>query len=211
MITLHEIGLKHKTDKAHTHFYMDNYERHLQSWRDKEFVLLEIGVAGGASIATWREYFPKAKVYGIDNNPDCAGEGVFIGSQVDKEFLDSVLAEIGTPDLIVDDGSHYAPYTIETFKYLFPKMSKDGYYIVEDCACFYDSTYGLAPPYGEGMSEVYNFFTNLAIDVDVYGRAMTGNTEYAINHDMTTPPVPEYSRILDAIYIYPSLRFFKRK
>ena len=213
METLDEIGLKHKTDKSSmTHCYLDNYEKYFSSWRDKEFVLLELGVAGSASIKTWREYFPKAKVYGIDINPDCAGEGIFIGSQVDGIFLQKVLDEIGTPDIIIDDASHYGPFTIETFKLLFKKISPTGYYIVEDTACFYDKTYGEAPDFGKGMSAVFNFFTSLAKDVDVWGRGMTGNTAYALEVDNPNfAPVPEYSRHLDAIFIHPSLWIFKRK
>lgn len=212
-MTLDEIGLKHKTDKSSmTHCYLDNYEKYFSSWRDKEFVLLELGVAGGSSIAMWREYFPKAKVYGIDINPDCAGEGIFIGSQTDGFFLQKVLDEIGTPGLIIDDASHYGPFTIESFRVLFKKVSSSGYYVVEDTACFYDKTYGEAPDFGKGMSAVFNFFTSLACDVDVHGRGMTGNTEYALQvENPNFAPIPEYSRYLGSIHIHPSLWLFKRK
>lgn len=212
-MTLDEIGLKYKTDKSSmTHCYLDNYEKYFSSWRDKEFVLLELGVAGGASIAMWREYFPKAKVYGIDINPDCAGEGIFIGSQTDGIFLQKVLDEIGTPDIIIDDASHYGPFTIESFKLLFKKVSPTGYYIVEDTACFYDKTYGEAPDFGKGMSAVYKFFTGLACDVDINGRGMTGSYKYAMEvENPNFAPIPEYSRYLDSIHIHQSLWLFKRK
>tara|TARA_R110000868_G_scaffold177772_2_gene416819 strand:+ start:8205 stop:9434 length:1230 start_codon:yes stop_codon:yes gene_type:complete len=211
MSSLQEIGLKHKTDKAHTHFYMRNYEVYLESWRDKEFVLLEIGVAGGASIAAWREYFPKAKVYGIDINPDCAGyvDGVFIGSQNDSEFMDRVLASTGTIDIVVDDGSHEGWRTIDTFKYLFPKIASGGLYFVEDTATFYNNHYS-GEFQSNGRTEVFNFFTGLAYDVDVAGRGMCGNRYFAINHPTSDPPVPEYSRILESIHIHTGLWLFKR-
>lgn len=214
METLNEIGLKHKTDKASsTHGYLDTYEKYLGAWRDKEFTLLEIGVAAGNSLRMWREYFPKAKIYGIDNNPDCIGygEGIFIGSQTDSIFLSSVISKTGTPDIIIDDASHFAPNTIFTFRELFPKVATGGYYIIEDTCCFYNSTYGLAPPYGEGMSEVFTFFSGLCAHVDVHGRGMCGNADFAINHGTKIPPVPEFSRILDSMYIHPSLWWFKRK
>lgn len=213
MQTLDEIGLKYKTDKSSmTHCYLENYEKYLSYLRDKEFTLLEIGVAGGASIKMWREYFPNAKVYGIDNNPDVAGYGIFIGDQADPAFLQRVLDEIGRPDVVIDDGAHYGPLTIQTFKLLFDQLADHGWYVVEDTHCFYDKTYGLAPDLGNGMSEVYKFFVSLAYDVDVAGRGMTGNTSYALS--VSNPnfhPVPKYSRILDSIYIHPSLWFFKRK
>ena len=212
METLNEMGLRHQTDKASTHHcFLDNYERHLGHLRDKEFTMIEIGVASGASIRLWREYFSNAKIYGIDNNPDCAGEGIFIGNQNDTEFLDRVLAETGIPEVVIDDGHHWGPSTIASFKHLFPKIKEGGLYIVEDFHCAYCPTYGPAPAYGQGMSEVYKFFSALDIHVDVYGRSMTGDPDRAINTPVETPPVPEYSRILKAIHIYQSLRILERR
>ncbi len=210
MGTFHEAGLKHGTDKAVTHLYMDNYEKHLGSWRDKKFTLLELGVSTGASLRMWRELFPNAKVYGIDNNPDCAGEDVFIGSQTDKEFLDKVLDVIGIPDVIIDDCSHEGALTIETFEYLFPKLSEGGLYFIEDTATFYSEHY--SPEMENGKSVVFLYFTGLAYDVDVAGRAMTGNPTVAI--ETTNPtfhPLPAYSKILESMHIYQSLWLFKRR
>lgn len=206
METLNEIGLKHKTDKSTiTHCYLENYARHLESWRDRELTILEIGVAGGASIGMWREYFPKAKVYGIDNNPDCAGEGIFIGDHNNHDFVRSVIAQIGKCDLIIDDGSHVGHDMKNLFKLLFVEsVNSGGIYVVEDTHTLY------CEHYNQG-SDAFQFFTGLAKDVDVAGRAMTGNQEYAINHGMTDPPVPEYSRHLTGFHIYPSLWMFDRK
>lgn len=211
MSTLQEIGLKHGTDKAATHFYMDNYEKYLASWRDKEFTFLELGVGNGSSIKMWREAFPNAKVYGIDNNEDCAGEGIFIGSQNDKEFLDKVLLCIGTPDVVIDDASHEGWRTVDTFKYLFPKISIGGLYFVEDSATFYSTHYSGAFE-SSGRSAVFTFFTGLAYDVDIAGRGMTGNVAYALSvENPNFDAVPEYSRIIDSIHIHPSLWLFQRK
>src|SRR3990172_36217 len=202
MNTLNDLGLKHATDKSTiTHCYLDNYEKHLGAWRDKEFTLLEIGVAAGNSIRMWREYFPKAKVYGIDINPDCAGEGIFIGSQADLAFMANVMTKIGGADIIIDDGSHVGHDMMNSFKMLFRSVKSGGYYVVEDTACLYNEHYNQG-------SKAFEFFTGLVKDVDVAGRAMTGNQEYAINHGMIDPPVPEYSRYLKAIHFYPSLYIF---
>lgn len=210
--SLDEVGLKHKTDKSSmTHHYLDNYENHFHEWRLKEFVLLEIGVAGGSSIAMWREYFPNAKIYGIDNNPDCAGEGIFIGDQSDFSFLQSVLDQIGSPDLIIDDGSHFGPFTILSFEYLFPRMNAGGVYVVEDTATFYSEHYS-EKFQSNGRSKVFNFFTGLAYDVDIAGRGMTGNVGYALQlENPNFDAVPKYSKILKSIHIHPSLWIFERK
>lgn len=210
-MTLHEIGEKYKTDKAITHLYMGNYARYFEQMRDHRLTIIELGVAGGASIKTWREYFPNSFIWGVDNNPDCKyDDQIFIGDQIDHTFLEGVLARTGDPDIIIDDASHFGPNTIQTFKYLFPRMAKGGWYVVEDTHCFYDKTYGQAPD--DGNSAVFNFFTSLARDVDVAGRGMTGNTDYAISvQNENFAPVPRYSRILDSMHIHPSLWFFKRK
>lgn len=213
METFQEVGLKHTTDKATTHFYMDTYEKYLGHLRDKEFLMWELGIAAGSSIRAWRELFPKAKIIGIDNNPDCAnyGEDMYIGEQTDARFLDGLIDKFGAPDVIIDDASHHAPKTIASFKHLFPKMKSDGLYFVEDNHCFYDAQYGEAPPYGQGMSEVYKFFSGLDTHVDVNGRYMTGSREMALNAPIDSPPIPEYSHILDSIHIHQSLRLFKRR
>lgn len=205
MASLNEIGVKHGTDKSTiTHCYLDNYAKYFESWRDKEFTMLEIGVAAGNSIRMWREYFPKAKVYGIDINPDCAGEGIFIGDHNNINFIVNVMNEIGECDLIIDDGSHVGSDVKQLFNRLFISIIPGGYYVIEDTHCFYNMHYA-------EHSGVFEYFTGLARDVDVAGRAMTGNTEYAINHPMTDPPIPRYSRYLKSMHIHPSLWLFERK
>ncbi len=212
METLNEIGLRHQTDKSSmTHCYLDNYERYFSSWRDKEFVLLEIGVAGGASIAMWREYFQNAKVYGIDNNPDTKIEGVFIGDQADFNFLDSVISEIGEVDIVIDDGSHVGSLTVLSFQHLFPKLKMNGLYCVEDTATFYSEHYSDKFE-SNGRSKVYNFFADLNYHIDIAGRGMTGNVQYALETENPNfDPVPKYSRMIKAAHIHPSLWIYEKR
>lgn len=213
MKSLNEIGLECGTDKSTmTHCYLETYEHYLSGWRDKEFTLLEIGVAAGNSLRMWREYFHNAKVYGIDINPDCAGygEGIFIGSQTDAGFLDGLLAKIGTPDIIIDDGSHVGQDMIFTFKHLFPKMASGGYYVVEDTHAIYGETYGGAFE-SNGRTKAFNFFTGLVFDCDIAGKGMCGNPDFCINHPSETPAIPEFSRTLAAVFFHCSLWWFKKK
>lgn len=210
-LTLDAIGLKHKTDKSSlTHDYLNRYEKYFSSWRDKEFTLLEIGVAGKASMKTWIEYFTNAKVWGIDNNPDCKGEGVLIGDATDKEFLEKSLLYTGQPDIIIDDGGHVGHETIKTFQLLFDKVKSGGYYIIEDTSVWFNTHYS-GDFQRNGRTEVYNFFNDLAYHVEVAGRGCCGNQDFAINHPTTEPPVPQYSRLLKAIHIYTGLWLFQRK
>lgn len=203
--SLNEIGLKHGTDKSTiTHCYLDNYAKYFEKYRGQAITLLEIGVSGGASIKMWKEYFLKARIFGIDINPDCEGEGIFIGSQTDLQFLDRVIYNIGIPDIIVDDGSHVGGDMIKTFEFLFPQMRTEGVYVLEDTHCFYSEHY-------DQGANAFGYFSELARHVDIAGRAMTGNAEYAINHGMEYPPVPKFSRELKAIHIHPSLWLLERR
>ncbi len=212
MESLNSIGVRCATDKSTiTHHYLDTYEHYLKDWRDREFVMWEIGVAGGASLRMWREYFTKARIIGIDINPDCEKEGdVFIGSQTDFAFLDSVIEKTGMPDIIVSDGSHVGDEEVLTFKHLFPKMNSGSMYLLEDCATFYNNHYS-GPFESNGRTKAFNFFSGLMYDIDVAGRGCCGNAQFCIDHPSTEPPVPEFSRVLKSMHIHCSLYIFDRR
>jgi hypothetical protein len=129
----------HKGRLAHKWIhYLDIYERHFAVYRNTPVRMLEIGVAEGGSLEMWREYFgPDATIFGIDVNPECETlttppNQVRIGSQDDPDFLRSVVNEIGTPDIILDDGSHRASHQRVSFDTLFPLLRFGGLYVLED-------------------------------------------------------------------------------
>jgi Methyltransferase domain len=118
--------------------YFEIYERFLSPIRLSKPIVLEIGVQLGGSVEMWRYYFgPAARIYGIDINPEAKQQEdlatkVFIGDQQDRDFLRSVVREIGAPDVVIDDGGHTANQQITAFETLYPALSEDGIYIVED-------------------------------------------------------------------------------
>ena len=128
--------------------YFPIYERHFQPWVNKSLVFWEIGVAEGGSLQMWQRFFgPSAIIIGIDINPDCAKFAedniyVRIGSQSDTIFLQSIIDEFGVPDVILDDGSHVMEDIYKTFEFMYPKISKNGVYMVEDLHTAYDSRFG---------------------------------------------------------------------
>ncbi len=94
--TLDDIGIANVTDKSSlVHNYLVSYDRMLGHMRDQAFTLIEIGVLSGASLRMWAEFFPKAKIIGLD-----IGEGarqhatsriqIEIGSQDDREFMERI-------------------------------------------------------------------------------------------------------------------------
>jgi len=125
--------------------YFPIYEKHFGSIRNKPIKILEIGILNGGSLEMWRYYFPEATIVGIDINPNCKqheqeGINVRIGDQTDENFLQSLIDEFGTFDLIIDDGSHHVAHVNKTFQFLFPKLADDGIYFIEDThAAYWDS------------------------------------------------------------------------
>ena len=118
--------------------YFEVYERFCRPSAVATRCVLEIGVQLGGSVEMWRDYFgPATRIYGIDINPDAKQQEdivtkVFIGDQQDRGFLRSVLREIGTPDVVIDDGGHTANQQITAFEELYPALSDNGLYFVED-------------------------------------------------------------------------------
>lgn len=118
--------------------YFPIYERHFSAWRNRTLVVWEIGVFRGGSLELWSNYFgPMTTVIGIDIDPACAAISgpnihVRIGSQSDTEFLSGIIDEFGTPDIIIDDGSHQSADIKASFQFLYPRLSKNGIYIIED-------------------------------------------------------------------------------
>ena len=100
--------------------------------------MLEIGVSRGGSLQMWQRFLgPMATLVGIDIDASCAkheDDNIFvrIGDQSDKSFLQSVSQEFGPPDIVIDDGSHVMSHINATFEYFYPRLPKNGIYIVED-------------------------------------------------------------------------------
>jgi tetratricopeptide (TPR) repeat protein len=147
------LAKKFRTDKWGDHCYARHYHQHFFPLRNREINLLEIGIGGwghplrgGASLRMWKAFFPKGNIFGIDiqDKSALAEERIriFQGSQDDWAFLRSVAAEIGSIDIVIDDGSHVNRHVIETFKALFPLIADDGIYVVEDTQTSYWPTFG---------------------------------------------------------------------
>lgn len=90
---------------------------------------------------------PLAKIVGIDINEKCKayeapGISVRIGDQGDERFLQSVVDELGVPDIVLDDGSHQMEHIAKSFNYLYPKPPKNGVYMVEDLHTAYWEEFG---------------------------------------------------------------------
>jgi len=141
------------TDKQGAHSYADAYERHLSHLRGEPITLLEIGIggyrdprSGGASLRMWKEYFPFARIIGLDihDKSALAEDRITIlrGSQGDPAYLGRMALEHGPFDVVIDDGSHHCKHVITSFQVLFPHLTENGIYAIEDLQTSYWETYG---------------------------------------------------------------------
>ena len=147
------IAARHKTDKWGTHRYAQHYDTHLWQLRDRPITLLEIGIggyanprAGGRSLRMWKEYFPKARIVGVDIHDKSALAqpriAIVQADQSDASSLRAVHDRFGPFDVIVDDGSHFSEHVRITFQTLFPLLADDGIYCIEDLQTSYWPEYG---------------------------------------------------------------------
>lgn len=150
---LPKLAMIYGTDKWGAHRYAAHYATHFRHLRKANFTLLEIGIggysdslAGGNSLRMWRRYFPNAQIVGLDyfdKSPQAEKRiRVYRGDQSDEELLSRIVAEVGRPDIVVDDGSHVNEHVIKTFEVLFPLLADDGLYAVEDTQTAYWPSHG---------------------------------------------------------------------
>jgi len=141
------------SDKWNSHWYAQHYETHFARLRRQRINILEIGIggyddphSGGGSLRMWRTFFPNGRVYGLDIFDKSPHDGrrikTFRGSQVDPDFLDSVVKSIGRIDIVVDDGSHQNEHVLFTFRHLFPHLADGGIYAIEDTQTSYWPRFG---------------------------------------------------------------------
>jgi hypothetical protein len=91
----------------------------------------------GASLKMWRDFFPQAKVYGADIDPDTmfTDERIetFICDQTKKRDLRKLIEKTGSDiDLFIDDGLHAKETQIFMAQVLMPLLKKEVIYVIED-------------------------------------------------------------------------------
>ena len=145
---LAELFTKYGTDKG-IWGYTEYYAKLMGPRRHNVKRVLEIGICGhrdipntvvGASLFVWRDFFPNADIYGIDN------DGRFVFN--DQHRIHTALADAYDPyqlikaidgfgaaepfDMIVDDAVHDPLPQIKLMNMLAPTLRREGYYFMED-------------------------------------------------------------------------------
>tara|TARA_R110000824_G_scaffold129779_1_gene291361 strand:+ start:126 stop:794 length:669 start_codon:yes stop_codon:yes gene_type:complete len=182
--------------------YFNIYDRHFSKFRNKEIVVLEIGVDRGGSLQMWKDYFgDKAKIYGVDINPNCKqleeeNVEVFIGDQADRNFLNNIKKLIPKVDILIDDGGHTMIQQINTFEELFKHVKDDGVYLCEDLHTSYWDVEPNRDYYGGGYKNPSTFIEyskNFIDDLNAYHS----------KNDLLQ--VSEFTKSVDSIHYYDSI------
>lgn len=127
-----------KTDKGlRTHHFTEVYELFFSPLKTTATRVFEIGIAGGGSLEMWRDYFPRATIYGIDIEPktqlDSDRIKTFVADQSDRDQLAAFIDRFGGGyDIIIDDGGHSMEQQQVSIGRLFKYVKPGGYYVIED-------------------------------------------------------------------------------
>lgn len=186
-VRLHELGLQYGTDKATLHGYCETYEQYLSRIRNAVTAVLEVGIAGGASLRMWHDYFPNATIYGIDHNPEYVK-----AFETDSRRIMAVQGEagdgivwnkfnhlLGTFDLVIDDGSHTTANMIRTFGFAFPLLRSGGLYVVEDSHAAYLPEYNRDNALVGGIKNAVEYFLQLVHQVNEHGDKECGRQTWS--------------------------------
>ena len=146
---LDELAVKYKTDKTPKlkHHYTDVYHELFKDRRNTVLKVCEIGIAEGASLFMWRDYFPNATIYGGDNDLERVFKlqlqeriKVFACDQHKSQDVESLIEQTGSDiDLFIDDGSHHPTDQLFTCAWIMPLLSKDSIYVIEDVDDIYET------------------------------------------------------------------------
>ena len=138
MKTIQQILESHDTDKhnATEHSYGNVYAAIFEQFdRNAELYILELGVQRGGSLVAWKEFFPNAKIYGVDIT-DTRLEKYKTDPTITffkEDLKDAVRHFEGMQfDIIIDDSDHFdgtmAWIVRNYWKFLKPK----GIMVIED-------------------------------------------------------------------------------
>lgn len=137
-LTLLEIGARTKSSKWGAHSYLPVYDRLFLRFRDLPITLVEFGIDQGNSLLMWLEYFPKARIIGIDNMLENVTRANVLDRRITAHHHQQQDAEVGRimatfkPHVIIDDAGHDHQHQSICFAMCWEHLQQGGYYVVED-------------------------------------------------------------------------------
>ncbi|MDL2306452.1 DUF616 domain-containing protein [Desulfovibrio sp. OttesenSCG-928-C06] len=152
---LNSLANKYHSDKGdlyyNAHGYARVYEQYLLPLRNRPIRILEIGLlqhdvqkrqqppySEAPSLAMWREYLPKAEIFGFDMAdfsavPPMPGVSILRGDASSKSDLVELLKQTGGKfDMIIDNASHASHHQQLAMSILYGSLNPGGIYAIED-------------------------------------------------------------------------------
>jgi hypothetical protein len=146
------IAAKHNTDKSpftpnspfagHRKGYTAVYEMLFSSMRNKLINFCEIGIEDGGSLQTFSEYFPNARLFGMEllenkielcENLNIPRATILKTDVSDKNLLNSTFRSTNQMfDIIIDDSSHQKDHQRNIIEVASKYLKPSGIMIVED-------------------------------------------------------------------------------
>lgn len=154
-LELEQIFARHGTDKGQNG-YARTYSEIFAPYRERTILLLEIGIGTltpgaessmyghdlpgyrpGASLRAWREYFPRAQIFGVDVQKDTQFEEERISTALCDSTSRADVERFFGPeaqrmDIIIDDGAHDGTSQLLTLQNLWPHLRPGGVFVLED-------------------------------------------------------------------------------
>ncbi|WP_245964200.1 hypothetical protein [Roseovarius spongiae] len=152
MENLTDLADRYGSDKGSAkHRYTELYHMLFHPYRQRKITFLEMGLLIGGpehgvdkdrktgdlpSIRMWLEYFPKARIHGLDVSDFSWFEDErFTFHRCDMDSRDEIAraaADIPAPDIVIDDASHASHHQQNAFLEIFPRLKSGGLYVIED-------------------------------------------------------------------------------
>jgi len=147
---------------------------------------------------------------GIDFNPAAAayeqeGYRVFIGDQADRTFLRKVRDELGSIDVVIDDGGHTMLQQVHSFEELYPVTKR--LYVVEDTHTSYWAQFQDRP-----AGTFIDYAKDKVDALHEWHRQLESKRLYEIPPAERTKPVPvsQFCAETRAVHFYDSMVVFEK-
>lgn len=136
------IGISDKGDRhpTHKHFYIDVYDSIFSQFKDTPIQLMELGIASGASLLMWAQFFTKGNIIGFDIVEPLRKDyletlpnvSMIFGDAYDEDNANYLIQNLSKQDVFIEDGSHDIDKQIIALHKYHQLVKPGGYYICED-------------------------------------------------------------------------------
>lgn len=166
------LGVKYPTDKSpyneddnlHKHAYTGIYDVLFSNIRYYHLKFMELGIYNNHSMQCWREYFPNAKLYGMEIDESRIKKAVtdslsnvqYIQGDV-KDIIpfDAMLCGFGDYDVLIDDSTHEFNDQINIINCAYKYINPGGMIIIEDVFLLEDEQ-----KYKDALSPLKEYFSS---------------------------------------------------